>query len=391
MVGGNTMARIYKRKDRRGDSNWYIDYTVNGKRTRKKAGPSKTAAKLALAKAVLRVQQEESKVDYRDLSLDEFFEKCINYCKAKNSEAQAVRIEYIIEKRFRPFLRKRYPHITNLSQFTPEVFEEYQVHRIKSLCPMKKTPIRKKTINLETQSLKTMLKRAVEWGFLKENPCKVKYLKEVDSKKIRALTEEEVQALLSSDQDHWLYPVIFTMVYTGMRAGECAFLTWDDVDFKDQRILIRAKDNWIPKSSGGEVRERDIYVGDELNSYLKELKLRSIRHNDNWVFHDRDGRQLARYLSQTFAKLTKKLGFGDVSQIHSLRHTYITHLIRAGNDLPTVQQQAGHKKISTTMKYIDVFVDQKKKAANSLNYNMQKEYYTTHSLKERPSVQETLT
>lgn len=72
--------------------------------------------------------------------------------------------------------------------------------------------------------------------------------------------------------------------------------------------------------------------------------------------------------ADALSHITKKLGFGDVTQIHSLRHTYITHLIRAGNDLPTVKEQAGHKSISTTMRYVDVFADQKRRAANSLSY-----------------------
>ncbi len=37
------MARIFKRKDRKEYNSWYLDYTVNGKRIRKKAGPSRQA------------------------------------------------------------------------------------------------------------------------------------------------------------------------------------------------------------------------------------------------------------------------------------------------------------------------------------------------------------
>lgn len=361
------MARIFQRSDRKGDKNWYLDYHVNGKRIRTKVGPSRKEARLALADIQLKIHREELGYTSKNIEIEEFFQRCIDHCRMKNSEAQAERIDYVI-RRFNKFLKERHPHISKLSQLTPEHFEEYQAHRINSVCPRKKTPIRKKTINLERQSLKTMLKRATEWGYLRENPCKIKRLKETDSQKVRSLSEEEAQALLSSDQKQWLYPVIFTMLYTGMRSGECRFLTWDDVDFENQKILIQRKEGWIPKSSGGEVREREIYIGENLTLFLKKLKIKSAHYQDNWVFHDRRSNQLSRGLSETFAKLTKELGFGDVTQIHSLRHTYITHLIRAGNDLPTVQEQAGHLNVATTMKYVDVFADQKRKAASSLTY-----------------------
>lgn len=359
------MARIYQRKERKGDYNWYVDYMVNGKRCRKKAGPSKKLAQLALADIQVKIQREDIGLGIREIQLEEFCQKYIEHCRAKNSSAQAERVSYVIEI-FKGFLKTRYPHVCKISQLSSEMFEEYQTFRIGS--KYRKKPIRKKTINLERQSLKTMLKRAVEWGYLRENPCKIKRLKEVDSKKVRSLSEEEVRRILAFDQRHWLYPVLYTMLYTGMRSGECRFLTWDDVDFGNQKILVQSKDGWIPKSSGGEVREREIYIGAELTLFLKKLKIKSAHVQDHWVFHDRYGRQLSRGLSETFAKITKILGFKDVTQIHALRHTYITHLIRAGNDLPTVKEQAGHKNIATTMKYVDVFVDQKRRAANSLTY-----------------------
>jgi hypothetical protein len=41
---------------------------------------------------------------------------------------------------------------------------------------------------------------------------------------------------------------------------------------------------------------------------------------DNWVFHNRKGKQLKPGLRKVFARITEKLGFPEVTQIHALRH-----------------------------------------------------------------------
>ena len=62
--------------------------------------------------------------------------------------------------------------------------------------------------------------------------------------------------------------------------------------------------------------------------------------------------------------LTKELGFKEVTKIHSLRHTFASHLVMNGVDLPTLKKLLGHSDIDTTMiysrlteKHVDAAVD----------------------------------
>ncbi|MBN2132519.1 MAG: tyrosine-type recombinase/integrase [Sedimentisphaerales bacterium] len=77
----------------------------------------------------------------------------------------------------------------------------------------------------------------------------MEYRKEDDSKKIRALTEEEATGLVE-DGSGWFRPVSLTALHTGLREGELINLEWDDVDFKEEIVRVKRKPWWIPTSSG---------------------------------------------------------------------------------------------------------------------------------------------
>ncbi|MGB2864047.1 MAG: tyrosine-type recombinase/integrase [Sedimentisphaerales bacterium] len=140
-------------------------------------------------------------------------------------------------------------------------------------------------------SLNTFLNRAVKWDMVSSNPMDgVEYLKEDDSKKIPALSEEEVQGLLK-EANGWFRPVLLAALYTGMREGELISLEWDDVDFKDSVIRICRKPKWVPKSTKRTIRERDIAIPKALADFLKDFRNKK-NSSDNRVFRNRDGEEL---------------------------------------------------------------------------------------------------
>lgn len=102
------------------------------------------------------------------------------------------------------------------------------------------------------------------------NPLdKVEYLKEDDSKPIRALTEKQIRMLLEEANGQFR-PVLTTAIYTGLREGEIINLEWDDVDLEKKVIKIRCKSDWIPKSSERSIRERDVAISEAFTEYLGE-------------------------------------------------------------------------------------------------------------------------
>ena len=67
-------------------------------------------------------------------------------------------------------------------------------------------------------------------------------------------------------------------------------------------------------------------------------------------------------------KTTARCGFPDVTKIHSLRHTFASHLVMKGVDLPTVQKLMGHADIQTTMIYAHLAPDHLVEAVDKLDF-----------------------
>jgi integrase len=360
------MAFTFSRKNSRGKT-WYVGYYVNGKFVRKKIGHSKVIAEKARGDIEAKLERGEAGLLKKDYPIRKFFAEYLESTKGVHSASYHNRNERVI-RQFERFLDSERPYLTKISQIRPEVIEAFKRFRMNEVTPYGKTPIKKRTINIEVSSIKTFLNKAVRWDMLSTNPLSnVEYLKEDDSKVIRALTEPEAERLLEI-ANGWFRPVLITALYTGLREGEMINLEWDDIDLKQCIIHIRRKSDWLPKSSGKIIRERDVAIPERLAEFLVEHKKAS-RSDDNRVFHNKYGEELKPGLRKVLMRLTAKCGFPEVTQFHALRHTYATHLIKMSKDLTVAKEQLGHVDIRTTMRYTDLTKDRKLAAAQLLDYS----------------------
>lgn len=62
----------------------------------------------------------------------------------------------------------------------------------------------------------------------------------------------------------------------------------------------------------------------------------------------------SRALQNSMSRALKKSGIPKKATIHTLRHSFATHLLQDGYDIRTVQEQLGHKNVQTTMIYLHV-------------------------------------
>lgn len=138
----------------------------------------------------------------------------------------------------------------------------------------------------------------------------------------------------------------------GLRVGECAALTVDDIDRKRRNITV------IGKGS----RERVVpFYKEMLDSMDRYLQLGRVglmkEHQHRYLFVNQLGKPLTeRGIQLIVKKAGEKALLKQPLHPHTLRHSFATHLLDYGVDLRTVQELLGHQNLSTTQIYTHVTV-----------------------------------
>ena len=328
--------------------NWYIDYYHKGRRLRKRIGPSKQVAELALKDVELKIARGEFLGIYEEkrILFREFAEEFIGWAEVNTSRGTAKQYGMVIRSSLVPFFGDRY-----LAQITRKDVEDYKMKRAKTVKPA--------TVNDNLTLLRGMLRRAVEWGYISLNPAQgVKRLK-APARKPRFLSREEGANLLEVAPDEWK-ALIAAGLYAGLRSGELMNLQWQDISMKNRTITIQPKDDWQPKNR----KVRVIPISTKLLGYLQKHP----RHiSSPYVFCQPDGVKRSR-VHKNLPRIAERVGLTNVTP-HILRHTFASWLVMEGADLATVQKLLGHSDITTTMIYAHLASDHVKAAVERLNFS----------------------
>jgi integrase/recombinase XerC len=147
---------------------------------------------------------------------------------------------------------------------------------------------------------------------------------------------------------------------TGMRLSELQGLSRTDLDLVSQQVKVRGKGR----------KERIVPIGDTATLALRNYEakrdalLRAIgpRGDRMAVFLARTGRRIGvRAVQKAVTAFLREVDEEAGLTVHSLRHTFATHLLDAGADLRAVQELLGHASISTTQIYTHTSVERLKK------------------------------
>ncbi len=159
------------------------------------------------------------------------------------------------------------------------------------------------------------------------------------------LNRSELKELFSAPQ-LLKHRIILTLVYSaGLRSMELVNLKLSDIDFERKAIHIRQskykKDRIVPLSD---------YMAKGLQTYI------SVEHPHIWLFNGKelDGRFSVRGLGWVMRETLKKTSIKKDVSIHSLRHSYATHLLEEGVNIQKIQHLLGHAEIRTTMVYLHI-------------------------------------
>ncbi|MFO7991928.1 MAG: tyrosine-type recombinase/integrase [Thermoplasmata archaeon] len=159
------------------------------------------------------------------------------------------------------------------------------------------------------------------------------------------LTKEEISRILSV-LDNIKHRAIITLVYSaGLRVSEVVNLRVNDLDFERDSIHIRGakgrKDRYTVLSKK---------AAQTLDIYIKAMRPKT------WLFPgQKDGTHITRRTAQVvFKKAAKQADIKKDVSIHSLRHSFATHLLESGVNIRYIQKLLGHKSTKTTERYTHV-------------------------------------
>ena len=183
---------------------------------------------------------------------------------------------------------------------------------------------------------------AAEWGWLDESPMRnIKRLRWPRGR-MRFLTQEERQRLLTACQASntaYLYPLVVLALSTGARQMELLTLTWAQVDFGQQ--VLRLMD-----TKNGMARVLPL-TGRALELMHAQAKVR--RADTVLVFPGKSGKTPVR-MRTAWENAVRNAGLADF-HFHDLRHTFASYLAMQGASLREIADALGHKTLAMVMRY----------------------------------------
>jgi len=266
-------------------------------------------------------------------------QKFIDFLKQQNhSSATIVAYGKDIEQLV-GFLSEK--QITQITSVTPEHIEGFKEY----LAARKYTA---KSISRKLNSIKTFFRFLVSQGIVKNDPARGVSHPRWETTPPRILSKMEYRALRDCARDNpRSAAIVEILLQTGMRVGELARLTIDDVADKEIKIAPY-------ESNPGRTVPLSLAAKKAIQRWL-DFRPKTTSKS---LFVTKTGKPLpVRNIRTLFDRLFKEAGI-EKATVNSLRHTFIAHQLMAGVPLELIQKIVGHKRLSTTEKYLELIKNQ---------------------------------
>lgn len=253
----------------------------------------------------------------------------LDYLMAQNYSANTIR-NYV--KSFNLFLR--------VNQYqNPETLTEMQI--VKHLAGMTEKGLSSSSLNMLVNALlyyfRTVLKRD-SFEIKLPRPRKEHHLPTV-------LTMEECFSIFSFVENPKHKLLLLIGYGAGLRRSEIVTLKWQDILFEEHKIHVK-------QTKGN--KDRIVMLPYSIVVLLMDY--RKLYPSDEWVFAGQyKGEALSgRTVQQVMKNAVTKAGLEKKATVHTLRHSFATHLLESGTDIRYIQQLLGHSSIKTTMIYTHI-------------------------------------
>lgn len=213
-----------------------------------------------------------------------------------------------------------------------------------------------KSLSRKLNSTKTFFRFLKVTELITDDPATAVAHPKFETKPPRILTPTEYRALRdASRSDARIAAVIEVLLQTGIRIGELANLRVEDIFFsegkKEGRLFINVQEGHA---------ERTIPLNAAAEDALKRYLAQRPNTQSKALFVTKTGRALlVRNIRTAIQRYFRKAGI-EAAKVNDLRHTWVHHHLSTGTSLVLVSKLAGHKRLSTTERYLDLIGGNKK-------------------------------
>lgn len=206
---------------------------------------------------------------------------------------------------------------------------------------------KKDTVRKTLQVIKSILNIAVNNDFVAKNVAQSIKIPTFKSKEKTPLSLEE-QLKIENSTNKYKDLFVF-LLYTGLRKGEVAGLTWEDIDFEKNTIRINKAISFDTNKGSlkGTKTDNDRIIP-ILDKTRPILESRANNKESKYVFYKQDKGQLSDIAIKRMLESFKKETDVEFS-LHQLRHTFCTMLYYSGISTKKAQQLMGHKSLKVTL------------------------------------------
>jgi integrase len=244
-----------------------------------------------------------------------------------------------------------------VGQIKPVDLENYQAKR-------KAAGASDGTVDKEITMVQTMINKAFDNDIVGGDTVKIfkrvkNLLRRGANARDRILSLEEFHELMKNLPLH-TSAIVATGFYTGMRRGEILALTWDKVDLKNRVIRLQAEDT-------KDKEPRSVPIVEELAAILETLP-RAIHDNHVFLYKGKPVRDIRTALKDGCDKANIAYGHKERSGFvfHDLRHSFNTHMRRAGVPESVIMKMTGHSTRQMFDRYNTVDMEDARQAVDQL-------------------------
>ncbi len=348
--------RVFDHRDSQTGKQVFRTLSIKYDDSRTEAWNKKNAEKQAI---IFEKQIEEQTITDSHITFDSYCEYAIKIKEQAGLSPSTVYSYTSYRRRIAPYIG----HI-QLKQLTPATIN-------KTYSEMLTNGLSKASVYQFHLFIHSMLAMAFKENIIPRNYADAATPPKKEQKAVQALDEDEITAFfnaLYADEKHYMYQVFFSLLLaTGCRIGELCALTWDHIDFEENRIHICR--HFIVDGNGSRIQDgcktqagnRSIYMDTDTMAMLqayREFYLKTAeRYGSKWKYEENavffSFKRYGQCINPSTVRcwlnsFTKKNGLPKVHP-HMFRHTSVSLQLQAGISIADAAKRAGHARPTITL------------------------------------------